>query len=196
MFCPNCGTQIYEPLKFCKQCGTNLRKVQGALDQSSGGGFDWNKTWVAEILMSEEERERQKGITPEIKRLNEIKGGVITTLVGVGAMVFLRIFLSAVAANEPPDDAEILRNVWLAGLVPFLIGLGLIFNGLFISKRIVELHKQQQMQAPPPPPPLGAPDTGQIAEPAAPPLSGFSVTEPTTTRLQEPVPARSPRDTK
>jgi hypothetical protein len=152
-----------------------------------GGGFDWNKTWVAEMMMSEEERERQKGVTPEEKRYNEIKGGVITSFVGIGVMIFLRILLNAVAAQENPSDAEILRNVWLVGVIPFLIGIAIIFNGLFISKRIVELKRRQE-QMPLPPLPIGAPTTGQLAE-AAPPAD-FSITEQTTTRLPERAPAR------
>lgn len=186
MFCPSCGTQASEGLRFCKQCGANLRRVQGVMAQG-GGGFDWSKTWVAEMMMSEEERERQKGVMPEEKRLNEIKGGIITSAVGIGAMIFLRILLGAIAMQENPPDAEILRSVWIVGVVPFLIGLAIIFNGLFISKRIVEL-KRQPAPRPPQPLPLGAPTTGQLVAPSAP--GDFSITEPTTTRLPDHEPAR------
>src|SRR5207248_30863 len=119
---------------------------------------DWSKTWVAEMMMSEEERERQKGVTPEEKRLNEIKGGVITSAVGLGVMIFLYVLMGAIAAQENPRDAEILRSVWIAGIIPFFVGLAIIFNGLFVSKRLVEL-KRQRMQSPPQPLPLSAPTT-------------------------------------
>ena len=188
MFCPNCGTQANEGLKFCKQCGANLRRVQGVMAQG-GGGFDWSKTWVAEAMMSEEERERRQGVTPEEKRLNEIKGGVITSFVGLGVMIFLYFVLNALAAqNENLQSAEFLRSIWMAGLIPFLVGLAIIFNGLFISKRIVEL-KRQQMPTPPQPLPLSAPTTDQLIGPSAQPAD-FSVTEEATTRFPEPIPVR------
>ncbi|MEK7832232.1 MAG: hypothetical protein AAB401_14150, partial [Acidobacteriota bacterium] len=133
MFCPGCAIQITDDIKFCKSCGSNLRGVREAMT-SRGEQFDWSKTWVAEMFLSEEERERRRGITPALKRNNEIKAGVITSLVGVGAMIFLRFFMEAVANNEPGGDAEIIRRVWLVGVVPFLVGIGLLFNGIFLSK--------------------------------------------------------------
>jgi hypothetical protein len=132
------------------------------------------------MFLSEEERERQRGITPEIKRLNEIKGGVITSFVGIGVMIFLYFLLGAIAAQEDPQTAEILRRVWLAGIIPFFVGLAITFNGIFISQRIVEL-KRRQAQAPPQPTPIAAPSAAQLSEPPA----GFSVTEQTTRRIQD-----------
>ena len=87
MFCPNCGTQVTESLKFCKQCGANLFGVRDAMTRG-GSNFDWGKTWVAEMLLSEDERERKRGVTLEEKRYNEIKGGIITAVAGVGATLF------------------------------------------------------------------------------------------------------------
>jgi hypothetical protein len=193
MFCPNCGTQASEPIKFCKRCGANLRRVQGVMGRGTGG-FDWSKTWVAEMMLSEEERERLNGVTPEEKRYNEIKGGIITAFVGIGVMIFLRFLLGAIAEYENPRDAELLRTVWVAGLIPFLIGVAITLNGFFISKRIVELKKQQEARAPRQPAPLGATTAPQLEE-AGEPLSGFSVTEPTTRRIKEPMPAPPGRET-
>lgn len=195
-FCPGCGNQVGDETKFCKGCGANLRGVQQAMtSRSTGEKFDWSKTWVAEMFMSEEERERQKGITPEIKRLNEIKAGIITSLVGVGVMIFLGFFMDALA-NKEPQDAEFLRRLWLVGVVPFLVGVGILFNGLFISKRIVKLQ-QQQME-----PKLPAQDqiqdqiksrtTDQLSAPA----SDYSVTENTTANLPEKLYAPPRRETK
>src|SRR5215468_12591030 len=132
MFCPGCGFQVNDDLKFCRKCGANLHGArEGMVSRSTGEKFDWSKTWVADMFLTEEERERRRGVTAEErrlneikraeeKRLNEIKGGVITTLVGVGVMIFLRYFLEIVARGESGNDSEIIRNVWLAGIVPFL----------------------------------------------------------------------------
>jgi hypothetical protein len=173
-------------LKFCKQCGANLAAVRGAATRTTtGGGIDWNKTWVAEMFLNQEELERQKGITPEIKRYEEIKGGVITALVGLGVMVFLNFFMAGVALKEP-EDAVILNRIWVAGIIPFLVGIALIINGIFISPRIAELKRQQRRGEFEP-----APPTGRLAEPPArrlvepDPLVDFSVTEDATARMPE-----------
>jgi hypothetical protein len=186
MFCPDCGAQVSGAIKFCKQCGVNLRAVQEAMVRPDApGALDWNRAFAAEI-------HRQRSATPEEKRLNEIKGGVITSAVGLGVTVFLFFLMNAVAAGVPPHKAEIVRHIYLAGLIPFLIGLAITFNGIFISRRLVEL-KRQQLAAPADPlPPVGA-DTGEIVTPAMPPAGDFSVTEQTTTRLGQKAPA-PPRD--
>lgn len=184
MFCPNCATQTTEDIKFCRKCGANLRGVQEAMTGRSTKAFDWDKTWVKEMLMSQEERERRQGITPEVKRMNEIKGGVITSAVGLGAMIFLYFFLGAVAANEGSKDAIIIGRIWLAGLVPFLVGLALIFNGLFVSKRIVKL-KQQQLEQNPMPRNLSVTSTTQLPEFEAPVIPDYSITEQPTYRLPQ-----------
>ncbi|MGH9840051.1 MAG: hypothetical protein ACREEM_14805 [Blastocatellia bacterium] len=185
MFCPGCGIQITEEIKFCKSCGANLLGVREVMTQR-GEKFDWSRTWVAEMFLTEEEKERRSGVTPEQKRNNEIrtaeqkrnneiKAGVITTLAGLGAMIFLRFFLEAVAYGEPSGDAEIIRRVWLMGVVPFLVGIGLLFNGIFLSKRGV---------TPPAPPPypnqIPARPTNQLAESSQ---ADFSVVEHTTAHL-------------
>ncbi|MGH9937026.1 MAG: zinc ribbon domain-containing protein [Blastocatellia bacterium] len=217
MFCPGCGLQVSDDLKFCRQCGANLRGVREAMTPgSTGEKFDWSKTWVADMFLSEEERERRRGVTPEEKRLNEIKateekrlneikGGVITGLAGIGAMIFLYFFLGIVAKGESARDAEILRNVWLAGVVPFLIGAGLLFNGLFISRRLVKLKEEQAQTALPTSPAptahptplpaaLPAKTTDQLVAGAA-PSAGYSVIEDTTAHLPEPVAAPTRRET-
>ncbi|MBS1788309.1 MAG: zinc ribbon domain-containing protein [Acidobacteria bacterium] len=181
MFCPGCAIQITDDTKFCKNCGANLRGVREAMT-TRGEQFDWSKTWVADMFMSQEERERRRGITPEHKRNNEIKGGVITTLAGLGAMIFLYYLLGAVASNEPnAGDAEIIRRVWLAGLVPFLVGIGILFNGLFLSKPRAKSQPHPQFQ-PPADYQLPARTTNELLESSA---TDFSVIEHTTAHLPE-----------
>lgn len=160
MFCPQCGANQSEELKFCKVCGANLNAVRQAVaTRETGEKFDWNKTWVTEMFLSEGERKRreqehkklqhelelQNGITPEVKRYNEIKSGVITLCAGLGAMIFLYFLMQGIilSGQNSPGDDQILSRVWLAGLIPFLIGLGLIFNGVFISKKIVKVVRKE-----------------------------------------------------
>ena len=155
MFCPQCGTSQSDDLRFCKQCGVNLYTVrQAALSRDTPEKFDWSKTWVAEMFMSEAERtrraealDRQSGVSPNVKRLKEIeetrykeiKGGIITSCVGLGVMIFLNVFMRGIIASGiPSEPAQIIGHVWIAGVIPFFVGLGLAFNGLVISKRMVE----------------------------------------------------------
>lgn len=193
MFCPQCGTETHEQLKFCKQCGTNLRRVQGVLGKG-GAGFkgneatDWNRVALEEY---EEERARKRKKSPEEKRLDEIKGGVITACVGLGVTIFLFFLFNALANTAPENERDIFRAIPFAGLLPFLIGLGIIFNGLFISKRIVALKRQRE-QAELAPRLFPVADTASVprlAEPDQQASNDFSVTEPTTTRLGERLPA-------
>ena len=196
MFCPKCGNKQSEELKFCNLCGANLfavRQVVGTREADEK--FDWSKTWVAEMFMSEAERKRRlaeiedrSGITPEIKRYNEIKGGVITSFVGIGLMLFLWVIGMAIyrGGQNPPEDAEIIRSIWVVGVIPFMVGLALIFNGLIVSRKIVELQKRAHGLAPEElpkgaeQPALKSADTSEFIP------TGFSVTEGTTKHLSVP----------
>jgi hypothetical protein len=195
MFCPQCGQKQSEELKFCNLCGANLYAVRQVVAMREGEEkFDWSKTWVAEMFLSEAERkrrnaelERERGVTPELKRYNEIKAGVIISSIGFAVTVFLFFLMDAIARSgqNPPGDAEILRTVWVAGLIPFMVGVALIINGLFVSKKIVELSRRQRQSEPDAlgaaaaaRPALRTADTSEFLPP------DYSVTESTTRHLQ------------
>ena len=206
MFCPQCGANQTEELKFCNLCGANLQAVRQvvATREMADDKFDWSKTWVAEMFLSEAERKRRlqetktieheleykRGITPEVKRYNEIKAGIITSSVGLGVSIFLFFFMQGIilSGQNPPHDNEILSRIWIAGVIPFLIGLALIVNGLFVSKKIVEITRREMSRMP------GAPDapdalggtrlrTLNPADTAEISPASFSVTEDTTKHL-------------
>src|SRR5215204_3045963 len=194
MFCPQCGNKMSDELKFCNLCGANLYAVrQVVATREADEKFDWSRTWVAEMFMSEAERkrrnaelERQRGVTPEIKRYNEVKAGVIVSSVGVGLMLVLWGIGMAIfrGGGVPPGDAEIVRSIWVAGVIPLMVGLALIFNGLVVSKKTVELQKRALGHAPDElakgaeqQPALKSADTSEFIP------TGFSVTEGTTKHL-------------
>ncbi|HJQ24050.1 MAG TPA: hypothetical protein VKA60_09055 [Blastocatellia bacterium] len=196
MFCPGCGLNQSNELKFCKQCGANLQAVRQAVMPREGGEkFDWSKTWVAEMFLSEGERKRrqeeieqQRGITPEVKRYNEIKAGVITGMVGVALMIFLFVFMQGIirGGKLPPEAVEIVSRIWVVGVIPLLVGLGLLINGLFVSKKQAEVLRQQlqfrsgAFDKATEPPALHAADTSGLIP------SNASVTEETTRHLNNP----------
>ncbi len=204
MFCPGCGFQINDDLKFCRQCGANLLGVREVMTSRSAGKIDWSKTWWAEMLYPKEELERLRGVTreqkllsEEKKRINEIKGGVITSLVGVGVTIFFYFFFDVLAKQKPDAGGEILRILWLTGIIPFLVGVGLLINGFFVSRRFVKLKEQQlqtEMSQPQAPASLPAKTTDQLVFDGA-PLAGASVTEDPTAHLIEPARAPLRRET-
>ena len=85
------------------------------------------------------EMERRLGITPEVKRYNEIKAGVIVSSVGIGVSIFLYLPHARDCGTGCLRDAEILSSIWLAGVIPFMVGLALIINGVVVSKKMVEV---------------------------------------------------------
>ena len=191
MFCPRCGSSQAEELKFCKACGANLSAVRKVVDtRESGEKFGWSKPWAAEMLMSGEEASRRqqeirrhKEITSATRRYQEIKAGVITGSTGVALAVFLSVFMDGIirSGNVSTAAAEIISHLWVVGVIPLLIGIALIINGYFVSKKMVaqqnekpepdRLANEPQRQA------LRSAETGEIIP------STFSVTEGTTQHL-------------
>jgi len=190
MICPRCASNQGDDIKFCTSCGANLQAVREALQAPDAAGkFNWNNTWVADMFMSgqmaevrKQEIERRLGITPEVKRYNEIKAGVIVSCVGVGVSIFLFFLMQAIAAQNP-INGEILRSVWLAGVIPFMVGLALIINGVVVSKKMVEVMEREQnktksLEEGAAPRGLKSPDTSEFV-----PVN-FSVTDQTTRHLE------------
>src|ERR1700741_483423 len=118
MFCPRCGSNQSDDLKFCKVCGANLAAVRQAVDtRETSEKVDRNQPWFAEMARSDAESKRRqeeldhlRGIAPEVRRYNEIKGGVITGSVGLGFAIFLNVFFQGLilSGNVSPQTAEIL----------------------------------------------------------------------------------------
>lgn len=193
MFCPKCGTNQSEELKFCKSCGSNLSAVRQAVTTrekgEKGEKFDWNKTWLTEMFLSDSERRRRKeesdrelGITPDYKRRREIKAGVITASAGVAVAIFLAVFMRGIilGGEVTSGQAEIISRLWVVGVIPFCVGLGLMINGLFVSRfgskrrSTGALDQEPQRQA------LPSADATDFIP------SGLSVTEQTTRELRRP----------
>jgi hypothetical protein len=192
MICPRCASNQGDDIKFCTSCGANLQAVREAMQTADPAAkFDWSNTWVAEMFMSgqahelrKREMERRLGITPEVKRYNEIKAGVIVSSVGVAVSIFLHFLMHAIAAQNP-RDAELLNSIWLAGLIPFMVGLALIINGVVVSKKMVQVIEREQNRAKsldegaaPSPRGLKSADTNEFIP------ANYSVTDSTTRHLE------------
>src|SRR5690349_7936739 len=180
MICPRCASNQGDDIKFCTSCGANLQAVRDAMQAAdSAGKFNWNNTWVAEMFMSGQANELR---TQEIKRYNEIKAGVIVSCVGIAVSIFLFFIMGAIA-NQTSHDGELLRSIWLAGLIPFMVGVALIINGVIVSKKMVEVMEREQNKAKgleegPAPRGLRSPHTNEFI-----PVN-YSVTDSTTRHLE------------
>ena len=190
MICPRCSSNQTDEIKFCTACGANLEAVREVLGRPEAAKkFEWNDTWVAEMFMSGKaaqrrkmEMERAMGITPEIKRYQEIKAGVIVSCIGIGLSIFLYWFMQGVAGHVDEDERQIILRIWIAGIIPIMVGLALIINGLVISKRMVEIQERLEKEARSleegtAPRSLRPADTSQFIP------TGVSVTEGTTRHL-------------
>jgi len=190
MTCPRCNSNQSDDVKFCTVCGANLLAVRQALVRESAEDFDWSKTWLAEMFMSHAEQKRRRaaievasGLTPEVKRFNEIKAGVITTSVGVALTAFLFIFMQGLVLNSnvTSDAAVILTRLWAVGLIPFSVGVALIINGVVVSRKLVEIANRDKdvksVGEGVEPPALRAANTNEFLS------TPFSVTDQTTKHL-------------
>jgi hypothetical protein len=190
MFCPRCGLTQDDELKFCKSCGVNLYAVRRVVDtRQAEMEPDRNTPWFAEMSLHEaesrrrrEELDHRRGITPEVQRFNEIKGGVITASVGLGITIFLYYFMQGLILSGAvaPDTAQILARIWIAGIIPFAIGMALIINGVVVTKRLAEVVRRSIE-------PGEGPDTTPLKLRSPDPTNfmptNYSVTEDTTKHL-------------
>jgi len=86
------------------------------------------------------------------------------------------------SGNVSPGAIQILNHLWIAGIIPLLVGIALMINGLIVSKRLVEIASPPDKTGPRPltegqPRSLNSANTNEFID------SPFSVTEHTTKHL-------------
>ena len=142
MFCPNCGSEDRQASQFCRVCGGDLRAVRQGLEKPESVMASVNSAReeighaiasrirelrdagdlkVVEDLLPEVEKFFE---TPEQKRLRRIRQGVVTAMCGLGGTLFF-LFLSF-------KEHDLLFMI-MAGVATFLIGLGIVINGLLFT---------------------------------------------------------------
>ena len=149
MFCPSCGLSEERTVQFCRSCGTDLGVVRGTLAQPDAAGnsialareeiahalaarIQTGEWWhlgamipeVEKLFESPQERRLRQRRAEEGARLRRIRAGVITAASGLGE-ILLCLLLSV---GKP--DMLLLAG---PGLVAFLIGLGIVLNGLLFT---------------------------------------------------------------
>jgi uncharacterized integral membrane protein len=134
---------------------------------------------VAEDVLPEIEKFLE---SPEERRLRRVRSGVIGSMIGVGVTILALLLLSLVH-NVDPEAINFLVGGVGAGILLFLIGVGVIINAFFFtlpSKRLpssVLVDKIPEFEAP-----HATPQQLRDASTAS-PLPALSVTEHTTQHL-------------
>ena len=143
MYCPSCGSEERQLSQFCRACGTDLRIVRNSLEnpdavtQSAVSAREHIGMAVADKIRqmsTAKELERvaedvlphfEKFLeSPEEKRLRRIRAGIVTAAIGLGATIILLVMAM--------DKGDILPFVTPA-LITFLVGIGVIVNGLVFT---------------------------------------------------------------
>ena len=143
MYCPSCGNEERQLSQFCRACGTDLRIVRNSLESPDSitqsavsarehigmavadkirqmkSAKDLEK--VAEDILPQFEKFLE---SPEERRLRRIRAGVITSAIGFGAA--LGMFFLALAEED-------LLPLIAPGFIMFLIGIGVIINGMLFT---------------------------------------------------------------
>ena len=203
MYCPSCGSEERQLSQFCRACGTDLRIVRNSLEnpdaitQSAISAREHIGMAVADKIRQMKTAKDLEKIaeevlpqfekfleSPEERRLRRIRSGVITAAIGLGAS-----FILLVLAMDKIDLIPLITPFF----VTFLVGIGVIINGLLFTvprKRLpgdvhdavaqsmldAALNRGAVYEAPPP-----ANLTNELASPARP--QPVSVAEHTTHHL-------------
>lgn len=143
MYCPSCGSEERQLSQFCRACGTDLRIVRNSLEnpdavtQSAVSAREHIGMAVADKIRqmsTAKELERvaedvlphfEKFLeSPEEKRLRRVRSGVIMSAFGLGASIILLVM-----AMDKPDVLPYITPA----LITFLVGIGMIVNGLIFT---------------------------------------------------------------
>lgn len=203
MFCPECGIEDHNANQFCRACGVDLRRVRSSIEMPDSitasaatareeigraiaakirdaRGADELST-VAEEVLPEIEKFLE---SPAEKRLRRMRTGVTIASIGFGVAAAI----ATVTAFIGQPDKDFIFLLLVGGVVTFFIGLGFLLNGLFltvpktgVTDRTADAEGQRILDS------LGG-TTNDLKLPEATSLFS-SVTEETTTRLKEKIPA-------
>ena len=149
MYCPTCGSEERQPSQFCRACGTDMRAVRRTLERpdditaSAASARDQIGLAIAEKIREVENTRDLEHVaedvlpqiekfleSPEERRLRTTRSGVVTAVTGLG-MGILALLLLTVVANG--TLSTLLVGGFGLSVIIFLIGLGLVFNGIYFT---------------------------------------------------------------
>ncbi len=153
MYCPSCGSEERQMSQYCRACGTDLRPVRVSLERPDSitasaisAREDIGRAVAEQIREVDDARDLQRVAedvlpqiekfleSPEEKRLRRMRAGVVTAASGLGASLLALLLLSVSEAFKDPEVIPVLVFFIGLGMVAFLIGLGLVLNGMVFTK--------------------------------------------------------------
>ena len=162
MYCPTCGSEERQLSQYCRACGTDLRVVRVSLERpdaitaSAVSAREQISQAMAEKIRQMEPDDLKRVAedvlpqiekfleSPEEKRLRRVRAGVVVAATGIGAA--LLIFLLSLGSHD-------LIPFIALGVITFLIGLGMILNGLAFTvpkkamlNRTAEAKAQKELE--------------------------------------------------
>jgi hypothetical protein len=195
MYCPSCGSDERQPSQYCRVCGVDLRGVRQTLERpdsitaSAVSARQQISLAIAERIRQVETGKDLEHIaedvlpqiekfleSPEERRLRRIRAGLMTAAIGLGASLG-SFFL---ALNDSDFIVFLLPTITL-----FVIGLGLIINGLWFTLPRKQLPEPELNNLPPELIDTPQRQITRSMPPSYPPLTNSSVTEHTTHHLGE-----------
>lgn len=153
MYCPGCGSEERQMSQYCRACGTDLRPVRIILERPDAvtasavsAREEIGRVFAEKIREVDDSRDLKRIAedvlpqiekfleSPEEKRLRRMRAGVVTAASGLGATLLAGLLLLVI--ENPKDPEAIPLLVFFAGLsiVCFAIGLGLVLNGLWLTR--------------------------------------------------------------
>lgn len=164
MYCPTCGSEERQISQYCRACGTDLRGVRRGLERpdvitaSAVSAREQISQAMADKIREMEGAHDLKRVaedvlpqitkfleSPEEKRLRRVRAGVVVAASGLGAA--LLIFLLSIGSHD-------LIPFIALGVITFLIGIGLVINGLAftiprksIADRSADAQAQRELEA-------------------------------------------------
>jgi hypothetical protein len=164
MYCPTCGSEERQATQYCRACGTDLGGVRRGLERPDtitasavSAREEITRVMAEKIRQMEGSRELKQVAedvlpqlekfleSPEEKRLRRVRAGVVLAAIGLGGA--LLIFLMSINAHDLIPFISL-------GVITFLIGLGLVINGLAftiprktIADRSEDAKAQKELEA-------------------------------------------------
>ena len=139
--------------QYCRGCGTDLRPVRLSLERPDAvtasavsAREEIGRVFAEKIREADDSRDLKRIAedvlpqiekfleSPEEKRLRRMRAGVVVAACGVGTSILAALLLAVLRHSADPDTIPMLAMWCGLGIVCFCIGLGLVLNGVWLSR--------------------------------------------------------------
>src|SRR5713226_7244173 len=150
MFCPSCGSEERQASQFCRACGTDLRPVRVSLERpdsitaSAVSAREEIGRAVADKIREVEDAHELKRVAEDVlpqiekflesyeeKRLRRMRAGVITGACGLGVSILGLVLSAGIHSTDGESLGFLIAGL---GVIAFVIGLGLVLNGVLFTR--------------------------------------------------------------